>query len=184
MQDIVLAFLLAASLCADCFAVTSCSSISLNSVSWRNVLPTALAFAVIQTLLMLLGWLFGGIFVGVVEKAADVIAFLLLLYVGGSMIVGALRKSPESRNLEGIRNVLIGGFATSIDAVAVGISMSMACCPAKKAALNLGAVFVVTFLSVIAGMFSGCRIGRRFGRPAELAGGTVLVAIGAWILIC
>lgn len=181
--DILAAILLAASLCADCFAVTSCSSVSLGSVDWRKVLPIALAFAFIQTTLMFLGWAFGDIFVGVVEKVANIIGFLMLLYVGGSMILEAVKGAESPRDLNGIRNVIIGGVATSLDAFAVGISMSMDHSPSGKVILDLAAVFAVTMLSVIAGIFGGCRIGRKVGKPAEIAGGCVLILIGLNILL-
>lgn len=182
LVDILSAVLLAVSLCADCFAVTSCSSVTLKRVNWRRVFPIALAFGVIQTLLMLLGWIFGDFFVGVVEKAADVIGFLMLLYVGGSMILEALRDKADKRNLNGVKNVIIGGIATSLDAFAVGISMSMDHCPAPEVVLDLGAVFVITMLSVAAGIFGGCKIGEKVGKPAEIAGGAVLILIGLNIL--
>lgn len=180
--DLVSAFLLAVSLCADCFAVTSCSSVTLKDVSFRKVLPIALAFGVIQTLLMFLGWLFGDIFVGAVEKVADVIGFLMLLYVGGSMILEVVRGEQNTRNLNGIRNIVIGGVATSLDAFAVGISLSMGRCSGAEVAADLAAVFIVTVLSVIAGIFGGSRIGAKFGKPAEVAGGCVLILIGLNIL--
>lgn len=180
--DIFSSFILAVSLCADCFAVTSCSSVTLGSISWRRVMPIALAFGVIQTLLMLLGWLFGDVFVGIVEKAAGIIGFLMLLYVGGSMVIEALKGEADARDLNGIRNVIIGGIATSLDAFAVGISMSMDHCAGSKVIADLTAVFIVTVLSVIAGMFGGYRVGRRFGRPVEIAGGAVLILIGLNIL--
>lgn len=181
--DIISAFLLATSLCADCFAVSSCSSVTLESISWRRISPIALTFGIIQTLLMLLGWLFGDIFVGIVEKAAGIIGFLMLLYVGGSMIIETVKGDGDARNLNGIRNVIIGGIATSLDAFAVGISLSMDHCPAGKVITDLTAVFIVTMLSVFAGMFGGCKIGRRFGKPAEIVGGIVLIIIGLTILI-
>lgn len=174
---------MAASLCADCFAVTSCSSVTLGSVSWRKVLPVALAFGIIQTLLMLLGWLFGDIFIGAVEKVANMIGFFLLLYVGGSMIAEAVRGKAETRNLNGLKNVIVGGVATSIDAFAVGISMSMEHSSSRKVTLALVSVFIVTMLSVVAGIFGGARLGRRFGKPAEITGGTVLILIGLNILL-
>ena len=123
---ILQAILLAVSLCADCFAVTTCSSVTLKSVTLRKVLLIAIVFATVQTLLMLIGWLFGDLFVGFISKAARWIGFLLLLYVGGSMILEGIRGNEEVRDLNGIKNVIIGAVATSIDALAVGISMSMA----------------------------------------------------------
>ncbi len=183
MIEILSAFLLALSLCADCFAVTSCSSVTLKSVDARKVLAIALSFGVIQTLLMLLGWLFGDIFVGVVEKVAHIIGFLMLLYVGGSMILETVKGDSETRNLNGVRNVLIGGVATSIDAFAVGIGLSMDHSSANAVLMDLGFVFLVTVLSVIAGIEGGIKIGRKLGKPAEIAGGCVLILIGLNILL-
>ncbi|MBQ8061669.1 MAG: manganese efflux pump [Bacteroidales bacterium] len=170
------------SLCADCFAVTTCSSVTLKSVTWRRVLPIALVFAVVQTMFMLLGWLFGDLFVGYIHKVAGILGFLLLLFVGGSMILEAIKGGDEVRDLNGLRNIFIGAVATSIDALAVGVSMSMASPTASEMAADHAALFVVTFLSVVAGMFGGYRVGHRYGRPAEIIGGIVLIAIGARLL--
>ncbi len=175
--------LLAVSLCADCFAVSTCSSVTLKGISWRNVSPIALAFGVVQTTLMALGWLFGDMFVGHIQKVASLVGFLLLLYVGGSMILGAVRNEDDACDLNGLKNVIMGAVATSIDAFAVGVSLSMGFVPTGKMMMNLAAVFVVTMLSVIVGMFGGQRIGRKFGRPAELIGGSVLILIGLNILL-
>jgi putative Mn2+ efflux pump MntP len=190
---ILQAILLAVSLCADCFAVTTCSSITLKSVTVRRVLVIAIVFATVQTLLMLVGWLFGDLFVGFVSKAARWIGFLLLLYVGGSMILEGIKGDEEVRDLNGLRNLILGAVATSIDALAVGISMSLTRIGedalASDHALMVNtmiadhvAVFVVTMLSVFAGMYGGYRAGRRFGRPAEIVGGLVLICIGLGVL--
>ena len=188
------AILLAVSLCADCFAVTTCSSVTLKSVTWRKVLQIALVFAFVQTLLMLIGWLFGDLFVGFIHKAAKIIGFLLLLYVGGSMILEGIKNDEEPRDLNGIRNIIIGAIATSIDALAVGVSMSLGQVGQDPLAVDHAimvntmiadhvAVFVVTMLSVFAGMFGGYRVGRRYVRPAEIIGGTVLICIGIGVLL-
>ncbi len=183
LLSILESLLLAASLCADCFAVSTCSSVTLKGISLRKILPIALAFGVVQTVLMALGWLFGDIFVGHIQKVAGLVGFLLLLYVGGSMILEGVRNEEEARDLNGLKNVVIGAVATSIDAFAVGVSLSMGFVATGKMMMNLACVFVVTMLSVIGGMFGGQRIGQRFGRPAEIAGGAVLVLIGVNILL-
>lgn len=183
LLSILESLLLAASLCADCFAVSTCSSVTLNGISLRKILPIALAFGVVQTVLMALGWLFGDIFVGHIQKVAGLVGFLLLLYVGGSMILEGVRNEEEARDLNGLKNVVIGAVATSIDAFAVGVSLSMGFVATGKMMMNLACVFVVTMLSVIGGMFGGHRIGQRFGRPAEIAGGAVLILIGVNILL-
>ena len=180
---IVQSILLAVSLCADCFAVTACSSVTLRDLSWKRILAVAVAFAVVQTGLLLIGWAFGDLFVGFIGKVAPVVGFLLLLYVGGSMILSVWKGDGETRDLDGLRNVLIGAVATSIDAFAVGISLSMDGNGPGDIAVKAAAVFVVTFLSVVLGMKGGSAVGKRYGHTAQLAGGVVLIAIGLDILL-
>lgn len=174
--------LLAVSLCADCFAVSLCSGITLGKITARQVFKVAFVFAVIQTGLLAAGWEFGNFFVGFLEKAAHIIGFLLLLYVGGSMLVEGCRGKDEVRNLCGWRNVIIGGVATSIDALAVGVSQSMAGTQGCAIIPLLVSVFAVTAISVVAGLYGGRTFGNKCGRWAEIAGGFVLVGIGVSVL--
>ena len=176
------AILLAASLCADCLAVSLCSGVTLRSVRWREILGVAFAFAVIQAGLLLAGWAFGYLFVGLVEKISHVIAFLLLLYVGGSMLIEGIRGKAEVRDLSSWRNVIVGGVATSIDALAVGVSQSMNGSDLQGFLPLLIAVFAITALSVVIGLRGGRAIGARFGRWAEIVGGAVLIGIGVSVL--
>ncbi len=180
--SILITILFALSLCADCFAVSICSSVTLKELRWHTVLYIATVFAFVQAGLMVLGWAFGDLFVGYIEKAANVVGFLLLLYVGGSMVIEACKDKCDAVNLNGLKNVILGAIATSIDAFVVGISLSMGRTPASDAMWKGLAVFVCTFLSVVAGMFWGQKLGHRFGKNAELAGGIVLVLIGFNIL--
>lgn len=177
--------LLALSLCADCFAVSLCSSVTLKKAGRRDVLLTALAFAVIQSALLLAGCLLGDLFYGLVETVSGIIGFVLLAYVGGSMLVEGIRGCGEGKNLDGWKNILLGGVATSIDAAAVGVSQSMSG-SGLSGTLLLVSVFACTLVSVAAGISAGraigCIRGRNVGRIAELAGGLVLVGIGFSIL--
>lgn len=174
--------LMAVSLCADCFAVSLCSSVTLKQIRWRDVIRVALAFAVIQAGLLLAGWLFGNLFVGLVSKISHIIGFLLLLYVGGSMLLEGIRNRQEVKDLNGWKNVILGGIATSIDALAVGIAQSMAGQPWKGFMPLLVSVFAVTAATVVAGIWGGKTIGCRFGRWAEIVGGLVLIGIGVSLL--
>ena len=175
--------LLAASLCADCLAVSLCSGVTLRSVRWREILGVALAFAVIQAGLLLAGWAFGYLFVGLVEKISHVISFLLLLYVGGSMLLEGIRGESEVRDLSSWRSIILGGLATSIDALAVGVAQSMDGADWPGFLPLLIAVFAITALSVVVGLRGGRAIGARFGRWAEIAGGIVLIGIGVGVLV-
>ena len=182
-MGILESILLAASLCADCLAVSLCSGVTLQSVRWRPVLGVALAFAVIQAGLLLAGWAFGHLFVGLVEKISHLLAFLLLLYIGGSMLFEGIRGAEEIRDLSSWRNILIGGLATSIDALALGAAQSLEGVAWPAFVPLLVSVFVITALSVIVGIRCGRAIGVRFGRWAEIAGGLVLLGIGVSILL-
>ncbi len=177
---------MAASLCADCFAVSLCSSVTLKKKEWSSIFRLALAFALIQSGLLAAGWAFGYLFVGLVEKIAHILGFLLLLYVGGGMLregIGALRgREPETRNLNGLRNIVIAGVATSIDALAVGVSQSITGVFFTAFIPLLVSVAVITALSVVAGITGGRMIGLKFGTWAEIVGGAVLVGIGICVL--
>ena len=169
--------LTAVSLCADCFAVSLCSSVTLKKIDWKDALKVAAVFALIQTGLLLLGHLAGSLLAGAVHTVSDIIGCVLLLYVGGgSMILEGVKGKGEEHNLNGVRNIIIGGIATSIDALAVGAAQSMGKDPAI-APLAI-AVAAVTLISVLAGILGGKTIGRKSGRIAEVAGGAVLSAIG------
>ena len=182
-MQIIEAILVAASLCADCLAVSLCSGVTLRGVRWGRILGVALAFAVIQAGLLLAGWAFGSLFVGAVEKISHIIGFLLLLYVGVSMLVEGIRGEDEIRNLDGLKNVIIGGLATSIDALAVGVAESMEGTDWAGFLPLLIAVFVITALTVVVGLRGGSAIGKRFGRWAEVIGGVILIGIGISILL-
>ena len=181
-MGIMQSLLMAAALCADCFAVSLCSGVTVRDAKFREVLKVALVFGVIQTGLLAAGWAFGSLFVGFVEKVSHIIGFLLLLYVGGSMLVEGIRNEEEIRDLNGLGNVIIGGIATSIDALAVGVAQRMTGTDLAGITPLLASAFAVTVLSVVLGIEGGKTIGRKFGRWAEVTGGLVLMAIGASLL--
>lgn len=182
-MGILESILIAVSLCADCFAVSLCSSVTIKRISWKEVAVVAFSFAVIQSALLLFGWLFGNLFVGLISKISNVVGFLLLLYVGGSMLSEGFKGEENVRDLNGLKNVIIGGVATSIDALAVGVAQSMAGQPWDGFFPLLSAVFIVTVLSVVGGILGGKALGSHFGRWAEIVGGLVLVGIGVLILL-
>lgn len=183
MKDFVIALMLSLSLCADCFAVSLCSGPTMRGVPRRHILSVSVLFAVVHVAFLAAGFLFGDLFVGYVERFAHWIGFLLLLYVGCSMFFSALSGRDELRSLEGLRNVLVSAAATSIDALAVGVSLSMEHTPVPSVILTCAVLFVTTLLVVLTGLVGGRRIGARFGRKAEIVGGLILVGLGIGILI-
>lgn len=174
----------ALSLCADCFAVALCSSVNVGKIDRKGILRIALVFALIQSGLLLAGCAAGSLFAGMVETVAHVLGFALLAFVGGSMIAEGIRGKKDPKNLNGLKNVIISGVATSIDALAVGAAQSIGG-PHEggvSAVLPI-AVFVFTFFCVILGIRGGKAIGSRFGRWAEIGGGVLLVTIGLIVLL-
>lgn len=185
------ALLIGLSLCADCFAVSLCASLGMNrrqlSSSFWKVAPS---FAVIQTLLLVVGWLLASLadewmaaHLAHYETIAHIIAFLLLLWIGLEMIIDSLRKEESAAlELKSLRSILVGGIATSIDALAVGISMALSERSATDITLQAAAVFLCTWLSVVVGIFFGQRLGKRLGNIARFIGGIILIIIGLLIL--
>ena len=112
--------LLSASLCADCFAVALCASVSMKNVRWTEVLRIALIFAVIQTSFLAAGWAFGDFISRYIMKIVKYVGMALLIFVGSSMIREAF-SDEEPHSLTGFRNIVLAGVADSIDALAVGI---------------------------------------------------------------
>lgn len=174
--------LLAASLCADCFAMSLCSSVKLRNPDWKRVAATALSFAVIHVSLLLAGWGLGELFVGLLGKAVKAVAFLLLLYVGGSMLYDAISGKEETVELNSFKNVILCGIATSIDAAAVGAAKNIVGVTFREFIPLMAALFIITVLSVMLGISGGSRLGKWMGRTAEIIGGAVLLGIGILML--
>lgn len=183
MMGISEALLVAVSLCADCFAVSLCSSVTLKKIDWRNVTIVALSFAAIQAGLLWAGWAFGSLFVGFLSRISHILGFLLLMYVGIGMLVEGLEGADEVKDLNGFRNIVMGGIATSIDALAVGVAQSMGGVSTSDIVPLIVSVFSVTAISVVCGICGGHVLGKKIGRWAEIIGGIVLICIGVNLLL-
>ena len=172
------------SVCTDCFAVALCSSIGLKDKSAHKIFYIALCFAITQTAFMLCGWAFGGALASFIDHVAKWIGLGLLLFVGGQMLVEAIKgQQDEGKNLNGLKNILLGAMATSIDALAIGSSLSLAGQAWLKTAEQAVSVFVCTGLSVAIGIIGGGIIAQTAGRWAEGIGGIVLIIIGLSIVL-
>lgn len=182
MEELITDILLSASLCADCFAVALCSSVTMKKVTLAQVLKIALIFAIIQTSFLFVGWAFGDFIARYLMHFVKWIGMGLLVFVGMSMIREAFSEE-KPRNLTGFRNIVLAGIADSIDALAVGISMSMAGRNLAGMTVPVVAVFIITALSVIIGIKGGNLIGTRAGKPAAVCGGVVLILLGINILL-
>ncbi|MDY0827806.1 manganese efflux pump MntP family protein [Microbacterium sp. BG28] len=176
--------LLAVGVSADAFAVALGKGLQLRSQIVRNALVLALAFGLAQALMPLLGYLLGSAFAAFIEPFDHWVAFALLAAVGVKMLWEAL--TPDKDGAEAgstrlsTRETIVLAVATSIDALAVGLSFAFLNFPVWIAVIAIG---LVTFVLSFAAVLIGHRIGTRFRRPAEIVGGLVLIGIGTQILI-
>ena len=179
-------FLLAVALSMDAFAVAVATGCAVRAPRLSHYARLAACFGVFQFLMPVLGWALGLSVRGYMEAWDHWIAFGLLVWVGGNMLrsgLAALKhretSCPATDPTAG-RNLLILGVATSIDALAVGVSLT---CMEVDILAAAGVIGAVAFcLSVLGGLL-GRRLGCLFQRRAELAGGIVLILIGVRILI-
>ena len=183
MDGVLSIILFALALCADSFAVSLCSSVTLKRISWKSVGAVALSFALVQGSMLMAGWGVGDLFSGLLGRMARLVGFALLMYVAAEMIVSALRKDHEILDLNGLKHIMLGALATSMDALAAGASLSLTAEPAGIMLWRSLAVALLTALSVVAGICCGHRLGHRFGKWAEALGGIILILLALHILI-
>ena len=180
-------WLLAVALAMDCFTVSIVSGVIVRHWLWGMVLRMALLFGLFQALMPLVGWLATSRFSEHLEAIDHWIAFALLAFIGGKMIKESFAEEQEpSFNPRHLRTQLLLAVATSIDALAVGISF--ACTGYHQLAqltVPLWIIGLVSFLFTIFGYGLGARFGKSIAHrlKPELLGGIILVVIGVKILL-
>ncbi len=175
------AILVAIGLAADATAVSMSSGCTIKSLKPKNAALMASTFAIFQMLMPLLGWVLGTGFKSVVEGFDHWIAFLLLALVGGKMIKEAFsHEEKKDFNPLNPKVLLVLAIATSIDALAVGFSMSLVGSSLLVPILIIGGI---TFLFSYAGCYIGRTFGHLFENKVEIVGGLILIGIGIKILI-
>ena len=177
--------LIGVGLSMDAFAVALCKGLSMRRVNYAHAAVIALFFGVFQAVMPLIGWVLGTQFARYITSVDHWIAFVLLGYIGGKMIWDALHEAPETAPCAGegrldLKELLMLAVATSIDALAVGITFAFLQVSILPAVATIG---LITFALSFAGVVVGNRFGTRFQKKAEIAGGVVLVLIGLKILL-
>lgn len=175
-------FLLAVGVSMDAFAVSIGKGLSAKRVSWREALTVGLWFGGFQALMPAIGYYLGISFADLVTKIDHWIAFGLLLLIGGNMIREALQggdDKPADASF-GFKTMLLLAIATSIDALALGISFAFLGTNLWRAILVIG---LTTFAFSAVGLLIGKKVGTRFHAGAQILGGVILIAIGVKILV-
>lgn len=164
----------------DAFAVSICKGLSLQKMNWKHAVKAGIYFGGFQALMPLIGYLLGSQFQSMITQIDHWIAFLLLFFIGGNMIKGSMETEVETVNDSfGWKAMLLLAVATSIDALAVGISFAFLQVNIIAAISCIG---ITTFLFGAAGVKIGNVFGTKYKSKAELAGGIILIIMGTKIL--
>lgn len=183
ITDSISLIFIALSLSADCFAVALGGCISIPRHKYQAVFRTAFSFGLAQALMPVIGWLAGRTIIGYISGIDHWLAFGLLAIIGGRMIWEAFREKDGDKNCVDITRgmVLLSlALATSIDALAVGLSFAFLDVNILIASLLIG---LVTFGVTNLGFYLGQKAGMLLGKRAKIAGGILLIIIGLRVLL-
>ena len=173
-------FLIAVGLSMDAFAVAICKGLSISTCKPKHLIITGLYFGGFQGLMPLIGYLLGSNFSHLIVNFDHWIAFVLLLIIGGNMIKESREEAECVDCSFGFKAMLPMAIATSIDALAVGVSFAFLQVNIIAAVIFIGCI---TFTLSAIGVKIGNVFGARFKSKAELAGGIILILMGTKILL-
>ncbi|MBR5447687.1 MAG: manganese efflux pump [Clostridia bacterium] len=176
-------FILAVSLSMDAFAVAICKGLAIGKIKIRQAALVGLYFGAFQAVMPTIGYLLGISFREYIEAFDHWIAFGLLAFLGIRMVIEALRGGDDDEEVSatlGVREMMLLAIATSIDALAAGISLSVLNANITVAASFIG---IITFTLSFLGVYVGGVFGEKFKKPAEIVGGVTLFLLGLKVLI-
>lgn len=186
-MGIVELFLLAVGLSMDAFAVSICKGLAMKKADAKGMAICGAWFGGFQALMPLLGFFLGSLFTGIIEKADHWVAFALLVIIGLNMLKEGFEKQESEEDAKAedadlsVKTMFVLAVATSIDALAVGISLAMAGNVNIWMAILL--IGTTTFVLSAVGVKTGSIFGSKYEKKAQLAGGIILIGLGIKILI-
>lgn len=186
MALVIELFLLGVGLSMDAFAVSVCKGLGMRKLNKKQALIIGLYFGGFQALMPFVGWLLGSQFQKYITSIDHWIAFILLGFIGGKMMIEAVREWNEEEVVDVMdapidhKNMLVLAVATSIDALTVGITFAFLGTPIVEAITIIG---ITTMVISIAGVVVGNFFGSRYKSKAEFIGGLILVPLGLKILL-
>lgn len=184
MQLYLISILLGVGLAMDACAVSMANGLKEPKMFIKKILFIAFLFGLFQAMMPLIGFFIGHAFLSIIEKFIPWIALILLCFLGGNMIFGAIRKKEdeeEKHDYLTFKVLLVQAFATSIDALSVGFTI--ADYSISEALITALIIAIVTFGLSTAGVFVGKKFGTKLGKKAEILGGIILIGIGLEIFI-
>ncbi len=180
---IIQAALIGGGLAMDAFSVSITDGIIIGRAKLSQSFKIAIFFGLFQFIMPIIGYIAGSTFSGIIESFDHWVAFALLVFIGGKMAYEALFSRDEEQTASdplAIKTLLVLAVATSIDALAVGITFATISAPVLLSSAIIG---IVTFIISAIGVMLGSKLGSAAGNRAQVIGGVILIAIGAKILI-
>ncbi len=180
--------LLGIGLSMDAFAVSICKGLQMRTFKRKQALWMGVFFGGFQALMPLIGWLLGALFATHIMRYSHWIAFILLVFIGGKMLLESIRQKKDTTgevagcpDKVDFRELFLLAIATSIDALAVGVTFSMM--PDVNIFLAILLIGFITLVISMIGVKVGNLFGDRFEKQAGILGGCILMAIGVKILL-
>ena len=174
--------LIGVGLAMEAFAVSICKGLAMRRMNYKKAIIIAAFFGVFQALMPALGYVLGTTFANKIAAIDHWIAFILLALIGANMIKEALSSDDDECQDDSLRlgDLIMLSIATSIDALAVGITFAFF---NVSLLLSVSMIGIITFIICVIGVKVGNVFGEKYKSKAELAGGLILIVMGAKILI-
>lgn len=180
-MGIIEILLISVGLAMDAFAVSVCKGLSMKKMNWKKAIIVALYFGFFQALMPAIGYFLGTTFESIVTKIDHWLAFILLSAIGINMLKEAFSKEKESLNDEvNFKTMIVLALATSIDALAIGITFAFLKVNLLSAVMMIG---IITVTISIIGVKIGNKFGDKYDKKAEIFGGVILIILGLKILV-
>jgi putative Mn2+ efflux pump MntP len=181
-MDFITSILLGFGLAMDCVAVSMTAGFIVEKIRFRHILKMSLCFGFFQSAMAIIGFCAGMGIIRLIEKFDHWIAFGLLCFVGIRMIYEALKKEHDEKKVDPLNNytLFILSVATSIDSLAVGLSLSFL---QVSIIMPVAVIGIISFLLSLLAAYAGKFFGKILGGKMEIIGGIILIGIGIKILI-
>ena len=175
--------LISIGLAMDAFAVSVCKGLAMKKMSWKKAIIIGLYFGIFQAVMPVIGYFLGTTFERFITNVDHWIAFILLGIIGGKMLIDGIKAEDDEETGEfklDLKELFLLAIATSIDALAVGITFAFLNYPIVECMSIIGCTtFIISFI----GVYIGRVFGSKYEHKAEIAGGIILIVIGLKILL-
>ena len=172
--------LIAVGLAMDAFAVAVCKGLSMKKMEWKKAVVIGAYFGGFQGLMPLIGYILGIGFEDKIKSIDHWVAFGLLLFIGFNMIKEAFEKKEETDDRIDFKTMIVLAIATSIDALAIGVTFAFL---SVNILVAISLIGIITLILSIIGVKIGNTFGDKYERKAEFAGGLILILLGIKILL-